>query len=188
MTLTPRQRAGSRPDHPFPPYGRIPLAACAAALALGGCAVTPRPRAVNINVHLTSPMVVAHPRATRGARVRWGGVIVHDRVGPQHSVLTVLAYPLSRRGRPHLRRMPWGRFKAIAPGYLDPMLYGRGQSVSIVGVVHGVTPGVIGKAHYIYPEIQLLSAHLWPLYGYRRRDLYPRGPRWTFGLGFGFGM
>lgn len=173
---------------PRPSYGHLRWVALMAALAAGGCAATPRPRAANIDATLTPATVAAHPHATRGARVRWGGIIIRDHVGPRHSVLTVLAYPLAANGRPRQRRMPWGRFKVIASGYLDPILYGRGRSISVVGVVRGVTPGLIGEARYLYPDITLLSSHLWPVYDYRPRAPYPRGPRWSFGLGFGLGM
>ncbi|MHB1670648.1 MAG: Slp family lipoprotein [Acidiferrobacter sp.] len=151
------------------------------ALGLAGCAVHPRPEATHIDRHMGLQAVLAHPQRTRGARVRWGGVVVQDNVGPVHSTLTVLAYPLSASGRPRLSAMPEGRFQAVAPGYLDPMLFARGRLVTIVGTVTGTRPGLIGQAHYLYPQVQLLASHVWHAYRPRRR-------RWNFGFGIGIGL
>ncbi len=151
------------------------------ALGLAGCAAHPRPEAAHIDRHMGLHAVLAHPRRTRGARVRWGGVVVQDNVGPQHSTLTILAYPLSADGRPRLRAMPEGRFQAVAPGYLDPMLFARGRLVTIVGTVIGTRPGLIGQARYVYPWVQLLASHVWHVYR------PPRG-HWNFGFGIGIGL
>ncbi len=164
------------------------LALAILGTALCGCAAQPRPPAPRIDTAVTVRAVLADPRATADARVRWGGVIVHDTVGKTRSTLTVLAFPLAEDGRPRLGKLPYGRFLAISPGYLDPMLYGRGRLVSIVGVVTGTEKGMIGQAPYIYPTIRLLAAHLWrarprPYPG----PYYPR-PQWNFGLGIGFGF
>ncbi len=150
-------------------------------LGLAGCATHPRPEAAHIDRHMGLRAVLAHPLRTRGARVRWGGVVVQDNVGPQHSTLTVLAYPLGASGRPRLRATPKGRFQAVAPGYLDPMLFARGRLVTIVGTVIGTRPGLIGEAHYVYPRVQLLSSHVWHAYRPRRRH-------WNFGFGIGIGL
>ncbi len=151
------------------------------ALSLAGCAVHPRPAATHIDRHMDLRAVLAHPQRTRGARVRWGGVVIRDNVGPVHSTLTVLAYPLRANGRPRLGAMPEGRFQAVAPGYLDPMLFARGRLVTVVGTVIGTRPGLIGQAHYLYPRIQLLASHVWHAYRPRRR-------RWNFGFGIGIGL
>ncbi|RCN58564.1 hypothetical protein C4900_01875 [Acidiferrobacter thiooxydans] len=156
------------------------LAACLVA-GLAGCALRPRPEATHVDRRMDLQAVLAHPRRTRGARVRWGGMIVRDYVGPVHSTLTILAYPLNGRGRPRLSRMPEGRFQAVAPGYLDPILFARGQLVTVVGTVIGTKPGLIGQAHYIYPRVQILATHVWRLYRPRRR-------RWRFGFGIGIGL
>lgn len=151
-------------------------------LNLTGCAWSPRPRAPHVDTHLRPQDVLAHPRKTRGARVRWGGIVIADAVGPVHSTLTFLAYPLSARGRPLLRRMPWGRVQAVAPGYLDPVLFAQGRLVTVVGTVSGVRPGQVGQARYLYPRLHILGSHIWHLY-HRRR-----GPHWNFGLGIGVGL
>lgn len=153
-----------------------------AALSLAGCARPPQPRAPDVDIHLRPQAVLAHPRKTRGARVRWGGIVITDAVGPVHSTLTFLAYPLSARGRPLTRRMPWGRFQAVAPGYLDPILFAQGRLVTVVGTVSGIRAGRVGQARYLYPRLRILGTHIWHLY--RRR----RGPHWNFGLGIGVGL
>ncbi len=156
--------------------------AAVVALGLAGCAVRPRPAAVHIDRHVDLGTVLAHPRRTRGARVRWGGLVVRDSVGPVHSTLTILAYPLGSNGRPRLRDLPEGRFQAVAPGYLDPMLFARGQLVTVVGTVIGTRVGRIGEARYVYPRVQILATHIWRLY------YPPRRGHWHFGLGIGIGL
>ncbi|WP_298135458.1 Slp family lipoprotein [Acidiferrobacter sp.] len=160
-------------------YARIGGVVLAGTLA--GCAVHPRPAATHIDRHIDLQAVLRHPRRTRGARVRWGGLVVQDRVGRAHSTLTVLAYPLNSRGRPRLRRMPEGRFQAVAPGYLDPMLFARGRPITVAGVVTGTRRGLIGKARYVYPRIRILATHVWRLDRPWRR-------RWHVGLGIAVGL
>lgn len=151
-------------------------------LTLNGCAVHPRPRARHVETHLTPQDVLAHPRATREARIRWGGMVIDDNVGPVHSTLTILAYPLNRRGRPRLQRSSWGRFQAQAPGYLDPAVFAQGRLVTVVGLVAGTKKGLIGQAPYVYPRVRILETHIWRFYRRRRRS------HWTFGFGVGLGM
>ena len=148
-------------------------------LGLAGCASPPFPQALNINTKLSPQDVLAHPRATRGARVRWGGMVIAYNVGPVRSTLTILAYPLNNHGRPLLQRRPWGRFQAVASGYLDPILFAQGRLITVVGIVSGTRTGLVGQAQYVYPRLRILASHLWQLY--RRR---PRS-HWNFGLGIG---
>ncbi|MDA8390982.1 MAG: Slp/YeaY family lipoprotein [Gammaproteobacteria bacterium] len=156
--------------------------------ALAGCAGEPLPQAARVDTAVTTQTVLTNPAAARGARVRWGGLVVRDTVGAAGSTLTILAYPLAPNGRPRLAEPPFGRFRAAARGYLDPMIYARGRLISVVGIVTGTTTGLIGQARYTYPEIRLVAAHLWRRYpgGYARP--YYRRPRWNFGLGIGFGF
>ncbi|MHB8254291.1 MAG: Slp family lipoprotein [Acidiferrobacter sp.] len=151
-------------------------------LSLAGCANHPRPKAPHIDAKLSPRDVLAHPRATRGARVRWGGMVIGDNVGPVRSTLTILAYPLDEDGRPFLGRTDWGRFQAVAPGYLDPVLFAQGRLITVVGTVVGTRTGLVGQAHYLYPRVRILATHLWQFY--RRR---PRS-HWRFGFGFGIGL
>lgn len=151
-------------------------------LALGGCAVHPRPYAVHVDQRLRPADVVAHPKRTRGVHVRWGGMVIADHVGPVRSTLTVLAYPLTGRGRPLLRRTPWGRFQAVAPGYLDPVLFAQGRLVTVVGMTAGTRVGRVGGARYVYPRVHVLATHVWRLYRPRPRS------HWNFGFGIGIGM
>jgi len=149
------------------------------ALCLSGCASHPRPQALYIDTRLSPQDVLAHPRATLGVRVRWGGMVIGDTVGPVHSTLIILAYPLNDHGRPRLRQTPLGRFQATAPGYLDPILFARGRLITVVGTVAGTQTGFVGQARYLYPRLRILKTHLWPLYREQSR------PHWSFGLGIG---
>lgn len=151
-------------------------------LMLTGCAVHPRPQALHVDSRLRPQDVLAHPQKSQGARVRWGGMVLNDKVGPVRSTLTILAYPLSRRGRPLLQRSSWGRFQAVAAGYLDPAVFAQGRLVTVVGAVGSTRTGLIGKARYVYPRIHILETHIWRFY--RRR---PRA-HWAFGFGIGLGM
>ena len=89
--------------------------------------------------------------------------------------------PFKRDGPGILRRMPEGRFQAVAPGYLDPVLFARGRQVTVVGTVIGTRAGLIGEARYVYPRVQILATHLWRLYRPGRRH-------WHFGFGIGIGL
>jgi len=148
-------------------------------LGLGGCAIHPYPHAAGVQAHVSPATVQAHPKSTRGARVRWGGLILSDHVGATRSTLTILAYPLDSAGRPRTGGLSEGRFQAVAPTYLDPIVFAPGHVLTIVGTVSGTRTGLIGQARYLYPRIHILKTHFWPQYRARRRS------PWRFGLGIG---
>ncbi|MDA8360467.1 MAG: Slp family lipoprotein [Gammaproteobacteria bacterium] len=160
----------------------------ALGVALGGCATQPLPRALHVNPAVTVQTVLAHPAATAGMRVRWGGTVVRDAAGATQSTLTILAYPLAPDGRPRLSRPPYGRFRAVIRGYLDPVICGRGRLISVVGIITGTTTGLIGQARYTYPEMRVLRTHLWQRHPSAFRRPYTPRTRWHFGLGIGFGF
>lgn len=151
-------------------------------LALAGCALHPRPQAPNVNTRLTLAEALAHPHRTIGVRVRWGGMILRDTVGAHGNTLTVLAYPLTRGGRPRLSKTAWGRFQAHTKHYLDPIMYARGRLITIVGTLNGTSSGYVGQARYIFAQVALQASHVWRFYRRHRRS------HWQLSLGVGMGM
>lgn len=92
----------------------------------------------------------------------------------------MLAYPLTRTGKPDRNRDPIRRFLLIHPGYLEPVDYAPGRMVSAVGEVTGTREGSVGETPYTYPVLAAARLHLWPPEATRRAD-----PSVQFGVGIG---
>lgn len=152
-----------------------------ALFALSGCASMPTSLNVRTVDAALEPLAIVHrPAAFIGREVRWGGIIIAVNNRPRSTRIEILAYPLDRIGHPEVNGMPFGRFFAEVPGYVEPMIYRRGRAVTVVGRVRGVIHGRIGRAPYVFPDISGQVLHLWP----RQR---PSGSHFGVGIGIGVG-
>lgn len=153
-----------------------------ATLVLAACASMPKTlRTPGIDAALPTPAsTLDRPGDAQGQLVRWGGVIVRTENQRTLTRIEILAYPLDRSGRPDLEAGPSTRFLADHSGYLEPMTYRKGRSITVVGVVGKPVTGQIGAAPYVYPRVRARALHLWP-----KRDR--TGPRFGIGIGFGIG-
>jgi outer membrane lipoprotein len=95
-------------------------------------------------------------------KVRWGGVILHTENKHNSSWLTVVALPLSNRGRPLDSDKSPGRFIAIVDGFLEPNVYNRDRKITVTGNLVRTETLKIGKFPYKYPLIQVTQYYLWP--------------------------
>lgn len=166
----------------YPRRGRA-LAAAAALLALGGCAVAPPfPPALTQQAHtVPAPDAVARNARVPTAPVAWGGTIVSVVNQAHDTLITVLAYPLDSEMRPRLRATTIGRFIVRAKGFVEPLIYAPGRELSVIGRVTGIEGGTIGQLPYNYPVVAPQSMHLWPL------QPLQTSPRFQFGIGIGVG-
>lgn len=150
---------------------RIPVLLLLFAGLLASCASTPKFDTTGVDRSVTPSSAVGGDRRAVGTRVQWGGVIVATRNLRQRTQLEVLAYPLDRAGEPDPSATPQGRFLLLEDGYLEPVDYAPGRTITAVGTITDVEQGQVGEAEYRYPVVDASQLHLWPKETpYRRRD------------------
>ncbi|GIW43301.1 MAG: hypothetical protein KatS3mg077_0583 [Candidatus Binatia bacterium] len=117
----------------------------------------------NLRAGDIEPLTVAQAQRGEGigTRVRWGGTIAHAHVGAEETCLEVVARPLDDSARPRRGDQSQGRFLACRPELLDPEIYARGRSVTVLGRVREVREGTIGDRPYRFPVIAADSIVLW---------------------------
>lgn len=151
-----------------------------ALLALAGCAKD-RMDDPSIDKSLTPARAVNNVDASRGHKVRWGGVIVSSNNLQDTSQMEILSYPLDEDGRPLRDDEPLGRFIAVKSGYIETLDYAPGRLITVTGPVQSTRTAKLGEAQYTYPVINADEMQLW-------QTRVPRTePRFHFGIGVGIG-
>ncbi|KUE81590.1 Slp family lipoprotein [Aeromonas schubertii] len=139
------------------PWSRLLLGA--ATLLLAACGTVPRELAYEPE----SALVPFKPALEQsGAMARWSGVIAEVRNEPSRSVLEVVELPLKSNGVPQQTEQSAGRFLAIMPGFVDPTLYAKGRSLSVLGKVAAPVDGKIGEHPYRFAVLEVDKSKLWP--------------------------
>lgn len=95
-------------------------------------------------------------------KVRWGGVIHHTENKHNASWLTIIAFPLSDRGKPQDSDQSPGRFIAIVDEFLEPLVYSRDRKITVTGNLLRTETFKVGEFPYEYPVIQVDHHYLWP--------------------------
>lgn len=133
-----------------------------AVLVMAGCASVPQEIAVPDEQQLISyQRAVTSGEASIDQPARWGGVVVNTENKPEQTIIEVVYFPLKSNGRPDTSEQTLGRFKAVIDGFVDPIVFDEGRSITFVGKVGGVVSGLIGEQPYIYPTIQADTYYLW---------------------------
>ncbi|WP_448547805.1 Slp family lipoprotein [Thalassotalea fusca] len=96
-----------------------------------------------------------------GKQARWGGVIADVTNLKDKTMLEIVYFPLASSGRPKVKNETEGRFRAYFNGFLDPMVYKKGKSVTVLGRVQEKVSGTIGEHEYQYPVLASTYVHLW---------------------------
>ena len=174
----------------------VPLLAFVAILS--GCATTPSGQQIGTTdstVKVSS--VRQQPEHYQNAEVIWGGSVIGIDNRAEETWIEIIDRPLRRSGIPDLREKSNGRFFAIVPGFLDPLDYSDGQSITISGTVTGSETRKISEADYNYPKVAVVDHQLWPkaqVSSTRRRyssrryypyDYYRYPYRRHYGIGYG---
>ncbi len=94
-------------------------------------------------------------------KVRWGGVVARVENQSDQSIIEVVAKPLSHAARPQEGDVSGGRFLAVVPQFIDPVIYEQGREVTFVGELIETIEGKIGETKYIYPVLKVSGHHLW---------------------------
>lgn len=167
-----------------------------AMFILGGCVSVPEsvqlPEDTNLLPYealVTSPDLEKNADANKHKMARWGGVVASVDNQQDRTVLDIVYYPLRAYGRPILRKESIGRFRVYVNGFLDPMVYQKGRSMTFTGKLTGSETGLVGEHNYVYPtleasgyflwedidRIEIETISVWPGYG------YPWGVRGFYG-------
>tara|TARA_R110002167_G_scaffold178598_7_gene378365 strand:- start:4841 stop:5446 length:606 start_codon:yes stop_codon:yes gene_type:complete len=96
-----------------------------------------------------------------GQKARWGGVIAKVDNKAQNTLLEVVYYPLKSYGRPIAGDESIGRFRVYIQGFMDPMVYKVGRSMTFTGDFTGVEEGLVGEHKYVFPTLQGSGYYLW---------------------------
>ncbi|RDV24645.1 starvation-inducible protein [Alteromonas aestuariivivens] len=127
-----------------------------------GCAIVPDSIKVPDDTQLVSyTRAVTQSQAVQGQTARWGGIIVGVENKPQQTLIEVVHFPLNHYGRPSTQAETVGRFKARIDGFVDPIVFENGRSVTFVGSVAAAIAGMVGEQPYMYPVIDVTDYHLW---------------------------
>ncbi|MEW6378022.1 MAG: Slp family lipoprotein [bacterium] len=105
--------------------------------------------------------IAQNPERYRGIMVIWGGQIIETQNLPEGTLVTVLQKPLDRSEQPLRDSKPEGRFLVIYQGFLDPAVYGKGEIITVAGIIEGEKVMPLGKIEYRYPYLNAREIHLW---------------------------
>lgn len=130
-------------------------------MILAGCASYPEQVRIADNVALTSYENAAQQNIDFGT-ARWSGVIAEVSNKTNQTRLEVVYFPSGTNGRPHISDQTKGRFVAYIKGFLDPMVYQPGKSVTVLGELTRSEIGKVDEYEYRYPVIKDATVYLWP--------------------------
>jgi outer membrane lipoprotein len=132
-------------------------------LVLAGCSVTPSifNTAIEGSPEITAVMADDATDFT-GQQVRWGGEIIAVRNQTDETWIEVLQRPLSSSGRP-TEKPSEGRFFIKLAGFVEPVDYSEGKTITAVGELSGFISQKVGEFDYRYPVIATSSENhkLW---------------------------
>ncbi|WP_051275331.1 Slp family lipoprotein [Aestuariibacter salexigens] len=132
------------------------------AALVSGCASIPDSIQVEKSVQLVSYQQVAMaPEQQQGKMARWGGVIADVKNQAEQTLLEIVSYPLISYGKPTTRGDSHGRFRVYVDGFLDPVVYEKGRTMTFTGTVSGIELGQVGDHVYHYPTLNATGYYLW---------------------------
>lgn len=97
-----------------------------------------------------------------GSVVRWGGVISKVENQASQTWIEIVSRELKKNGQPLSDSKSSGRFIASFSGFIDPLVYKVGASVTVTGSIIGGSVGMIGEYAYTFPIVLVSGSHLWP--------------------------
>lgn len=131
-------------------------------LLLSGCVSVPESVQLPESTPLVSYQQVSiEPQSQKEKMARWGGVIANIENKADKTQLDIVYYPLRAYGRPVVGKESVGRFRVYVEGFLDPMVYQKGRSITFTGEFAGIEEGLVGEHVYKYPTLQAKGYHLW---------------------------
>lgn len=144
------------------------LAMIAVVLGLQGCSQVPDELAVAEGTNLVEfSTALTDNGDSIGQSARWGGTIAEVRNTDSGTVIEVVNFPLRNFGRPIAADSSDGRFRAKVSGFVDPVVYAKGKSVTFTGTIAPAEQGKIDEFTYLFPVLEVSGQYLW-------KDIEPR--------------
>lgn len=138
----------------------VPLLAF--VVMLSGCTTAPAEQQIGQTSSATKVSSVRQqPELHQNAEIVWGGSVIGIDNRAEETWIEIVERPLHRRGMPDLKEDSTGRFIAVVPGFLDPLNYSNGRSITIAGTVNGSETRKIAQADYDYPVVAVVDHRLW---------------------------
>lgn len=106
---------------------------------------------------------MAQSNNPQGWQVKWSGVIAQTRNLASGTEVEVVYLPLGYNGVPQQAEQSPGRFIAVFPQLLDPVLYAKGRSITVSGATAPSREGKIGDMTYRFAVINASQHKLWPV-------------------------
>ena len=95
--------------------------------------------------------------------VRLGGVIASITNLADRTRIEIVNLPISSSGKPDIKQNPNGRFVGYVDGFLEPLAYGEGQLITVVGQSHVPEMVSIGEFEQTIPVMKITGHHLWKI-------------------------
>lgn len=131
-------------------------------LGLSACSLVPKSIQVDKDKSLVNYSDVKPEQdAKKGEWVRWGGVIAEVTNNSDSTTVEMVQLPLRNYGRPIETRQSAGRFRVNVDGFLDPLVFSEGRSITFAGQLDGVEEGAIGEYVYKFPVVNSEGYELW---------------------------
>ncbi len=152
----------------------------AVALLLAGCSHAISRESLDlVDQNVTFRQVRENPESLAGKYLLLGGIIAGVENSSAGGELEVVQVGLDWLGRPEDGAPSEGRFIARSEKFLDPVLFAKGMSVSLVGRVVGRKSKPLGGMEYTYPVVAIREIRI------LQPDRYATSPAFHFGIGIG---
>jgi outer membrane lipoprotein len=131
-------------------------------IGLSACSTVPKSIQVGKEKNLVNYSEVKPETDTKeGEWVRWGGIIAEVKNNVDSTTIEMVQLPLRNYGRPIETSESGGRFRVNVEGFLDPIVFSEGRSVTFAGQLEGVEEGSIGEYVYKFPVVNSEGYELW---------------------------
>ncbi len=125
------------------------------------------------------------PEAHQDKTVRWGGAVARLKNYADRAELTIVEFPLTKRGKPITTENSAGRFVVETDRFLDPLIYKEGALVTVLGSINDKQTLTVDEKTLTAPVLTLLDARVWPdSYADRQRPYNPKHDDRFIGYGY----
>jgi len=140
---------------------QLVIAVATLATAIGCSSVPEEIRVAESTAVVPFVGALSAPDETVGKQARWGGIIADVQNEDDQTVIEVVNFTLQSWGRPVVADDSDGRFRAIINGFVDPVVFKKGRSVTFVGEIQPAEEGKIDEFTYLFPTLAVSGRKLW---------------------------
>ena len=131
-------------------------------LYISGCAhVISRESRKFAATNIPFQWIAQNPERYKGILVIWGGEIIETLNVKEGTQLIVLQKPLGYSEMPKMENNSGGRFLVLYEGFLDPAIYGKGEIITVAGIVEGEKILPLHEIEYSYPYLMAQEIYFW---------------------------